>query len=77
MPWAVDDAQKLRHGKGEVNELGNEEQHQCLGEVTKDSDHGKSHTSTIAESITDEHFRWELITLQESKGTQQEWDDNR
>ena len=54
--WAVDDAQQLWERKGEIDKLWNEEQHESLGEVTKDANNCEGHTSTVAESITDEYF---------------------
>jgi len=54
VPWAVDDTKKLRERKEEVDQLRDEEEHESLGKVTKDTNDCESHTSTVAESITNE-----------------------
>ena len=66
MPWAVDDTKKLRERKEEVDQLRDEEEHQSLGEVTKDTNDCESHTSTVAESITNEDLWWEFVAFEES-----------
>lgn len=73
---AVDYSKDLRKTQGEINQLWDEKEHHSLGKVTKDSDNGKSHSSAVAESISNENSRWELVMLQKSKSAEQERNHN-
>jgi len=42
--------------------------------VTKNANDCEGHTGTVAESVSDEHLRWESIMLEESQSAHQEWD---
>lgn len=37
---------------------------------------GESHTGTVAESVADEDFRWELVALEEGQSAQEERNDD-
>lgn len=58
MPGTWHKSEQLGYGIQEVNGLWYEEEHQCLGEVTENGDHGKRHSRKIAKRITNKHLRW-------------------
>ena len=69
MARAVHDSNQLRNGKEEVDELGQEEEHQCLGEVTLDGGNGQSHAGEISEGISHKGLRWVRIVVCQRQNT--------
>jgi len=65
---AVDYAEDLGHREHEVEDLWQEKEQHRLSEVAQDTNHGKSHACKVAEGITHEDFRGELIVLDKRKG---------
>ncbi len=57
MSGAGNDAQELRYGENEVEQFGQEEQHQGLAESTENAAHCKGHACEIRERVTHEHLR--------------------
>ena len=49
-----DEAEELRGGVGEVEELGDEEEQQGLGEVAEDANDGEDHAREVAVGVADE-----------------------
>ena len=70
---AVHNSEDLRHWKEEVNQLRDEEKHHSLGEVTKNSADGESHSSHVAECVPNKSLRWESVVLEEGKSAEEEW----
>ena len=58
MPGARDHSKKLGYRVQEVEDLGYEEEQQCLAEVAQNPNDCKGHASKIAESIADKYSRW-------------------
>jgi hypothetical protein len=52
VPWTVDDAEELRSGIDEVEDLRDEQEEEGLGEVPEDADHGKYHSSKVAVRVS-------------------------
>jgi hypothetical protein len=69
---AVYDANELRDREEEVDELGNEEEHESLGEVALDCGHGQGHSSEVREGISDEDLRRIRIEVGQRQHTAQE-----
>ena len=51
--WAGDETENLGRGVEEVEDLGDEEEAQGLGEVTEDADDGKDHAGEVAVGVAD------------------------
>ena len=66
----------LGHRQHEVEDLREEEEDHGLREVPQNTDHGKGHPCEVAEGVTDEDFRGELVVLEETQGHEDEWDDD-
>jgi len=69
-------SEDLRHRQHKVEDLREEKEDHGLREVPQNADHGKGHTREIAEGITHEDFRGELVVLQEAQGHENERDDD-
>ena len=76
MPRAMHYSKDLGHRQHEVEDLRQEEEDHGLRKVPQNAHHGKSHPCEVAEGITDEHFRWELVVLEETQGYKNERDDD-
>lgn len=51
-------SKQLRYRVQEVEDLGDEEEQQCLAEMSQDTYHSECHASKIAEGVTHKHTRW-------------------
>lgn len=69
-------SEDLGHREHEVEDLREEEEDHGLREVPQNPYHGKSHTREVAEGVTHEDFRGELVMLQETQGHENERDDD-
>ena len=69
-------SEDLGHREHEVEDLREEEEDHGLREVPQNPDHGKSHTRKVAEGITHEDFRRELVVLEQTEGHENEGDDD-
>jgi len=69
-------SEDLWHRQHEVEDLREEEEDHGLREVPQNADHGKGHTCEVAERVTHEDFRGELVVLQETQGHENERDDD-
>ena len=58
MPGARDHSKELGYRVQEVEDLGYEEEQQCLAEVAQNPNDCKGHTGKIAESVADKYSRW-------------------
>jgi hypothetical protein len=68
---AGDEAEELRSGVEKVEELGNEKEAECLGEVAEDTDDGKDHSGEVAVGVTDEYLGGIPVMVEESEGDAQ------
>jgi hypothetical protein len=66
----------LRHRQHKVENLREEEEDHGLREVPQNAHHGKGHPCEVAEGVTDEDFRGELVMLEETQGHENERDDD-
>ena len=54
MTRAGDEAEELGAGEEEIEDLGEKEEEERLGEVAEDADNGKGHTTKVAERVAHE-----------------------
>lgn len=73
---AMNYSENLWHRKYEIEDLRQEEEHHCLGEVTKDTNHGKGHSCEVAEGVTHEDFGGEFVVLKQAKSDEDEGDND-
>ena len=68
MSWAEDNANDLWKTKNKVDQLGDEEEHHCLTEVSKDTNYSKCHAGTVAESVSHKYLRRKAVVFQQCQG---------
>lgn len=64
---------KLRHGIDKVDNLRDEEQQKCLGEMSVNANHRKSHSREVTVSVSHKYFGREPVVLEQSEGHSDEW----
>jgi hypothetical protein len=75
MPGTRKDLKELRDGVEEVENLWNEQQEECLAEVTMDAHHSEGHTSEITIRIANEDWGREPIELEQPDSHSEKGDD--
>ncbi len=68
MAGTGDEAEELRGGVDEVEDLGDEEQEERLGEVAEDADDGEDHAREVAVGVSDEDARGVPVVAPEREG---------
>ena len=68
MAGTGDEAEDLGHGIEEVEDLGDEEEAEGLGEVAEDADDSKHHTGEVTVCITDKDAGREPVVAEEGGG---------
>lgn len=76
VPGAGDNAEELGQRQREVDELGDEEEEDRLGEVAEDSGDRDGHPCNVGERVTDKHFGGAPVVVKEAEGSSHKWEDH-
>jgi len=75
MSRTVDDPEQLRGGVEEVEDLGDEQQQEGLGEMPQDSDDGEDHAREVAVGVAHEDLRGVPVVCPEGEGDADEGEE--